>query len=324
MLPLMITPGEPAGIGPDVTLLAAQIQYSVPLIAVGDPALLESRAKALNLPIELHVVSSIENLPRLPSGQLYVLAHPLSEPCCTGELNLANASYVLKTIELATQCCLEKKAAAVVTGPVHKGLLSEAGLKFTGHTEYLAQLAQVSETVMLFVIDDYKVALVTTHIPLSTVSNAITQNKLRKILDCLIEGLEKSFQLATPRIYVCGLNPHAGENGHIGNEELTTILPVIEEYQQQGRHVLGPFPADTIFNKVKSEQGHAILAMYHDQALPVIKMMGFERAVNVTLGLPFVRTSVDHGTALSIAGTSAVNAGSMIAAIQLAEKLTQA
>ena len=222
---------------------------------------------------------------------------------------------------MATAFCLHHKADALVTGPVNKKILSTPQLTFSGHTEFLAERCQVKQSIALFVVDKIKVALVTTHIPLAEVASAITADKLEKMLRLLHQELQLKFQLANPRIVVCGLNPHAGEEGALGTEEITIIKPVIEKLKTEKMQITGPLPADTVFTQKNLEAADVIVAMYHDQALPVVKYMGFDRAVNVTLGLPIIRTSVDHGTALDIAGTLAVNPGSMAAAIRLAIEL---
>ncbi|MBV9575210.1 MAG: 4-hydroxythreonine-4-phosphate dehydrogenase PdxA [Gammaproteobacteria bacterium] len=318
---IVITPGEPAGIGPDITIQIAQQAWPAELIAIADPDLLLERAKIIGLPLQL-IDSHLEETPHLHSPHsLKILPISVKAKVTPGELNTANASYVLHTLEMAASLCEAKKTAAIVTGPVHKGILNQAGIAFSGHTEFFAQHSHCALTVMLFVIDQLKIALATTHLPLAQVAAAITKKHLRNILFILHEGLKKQFHLATPRIRVCGLNPHAGENGFLGREEIDIIKPVLAEMQKQHYDVTGPFSADTIFTPHSLTQTDAILAMYHDQALPLVKYIGFGQAVNVTLGLPYIRTSVDHGTALDIAGSAAVDASSMAAAIKLAIQL---
>lgn len=318
---ILITPGEPTGIGPDVTLCAAKSSYSVELIAIADPALLAQRAQQLKLNIQLLPADlNAEPTPH-KAGTLKFLPVPLNAPVEVGQLNAANADYVLRTLTLAAKLCLKKKAAAVVTGPVHKEIMNTAGIPFLGHTEYFAEQSRVATTVMLFVVDHLKVALATTHLPLAKVSQAITKDELKSILMILHKDLQQKFHLVNPRILVCGLNPHAGEGGYLGREEIDVITPVLNELRTQQMDVVGPLPADTIFTPKQVKQADAILAMYHDQALPLVKYIGFDHAVNVTLGLPFIRTSVDHGTALDIAGSGQADAGSMRAAIDLAIRM---
>ena len=244
-------------------------------------------------------------------------------PVVPGLLDPENSPYVIKTLELAGALCLEKKADAIVTGPVHKGIINHAGIPFTGHTEFFAQLCHIDQTVMLFVVDELKIALATTHLPLAKVPAKITSAHLEKILSIFNDGLKKYFSIPQPTILVCGLNPHAGEGGYLGREEIETIEPLIIKMREQGHHIFGPYPADTLFTHKYLKQADAFLSMYHDQALPLVKYIGFGHAVNVTLGLPFLRTSVDHGTALDAAGTAKADPGSMLAAMRLAIQLAQ-
>jgi 4-hydroxythreonine-4-phosphate dehydrogenase len=323
--PLAISVGEPAGIGPDVTLLAAQKAWPEPLIAIADPTLLAERAQLLGLTLQLHAINlaAIGQLSPLAAGNLYVLPVALRAPVIAGQLNIKNAAYVLESLSLAAKLALENAVRAIVTAPVHKGILNDAGVTFLGHTEFFAQYANVKKTVMLFVTDKTKIALATTHIPLNQVSSSITQASLMQTLQILLSGLQTQFRIAKPCILVCGLNPHAGEQGHLGREEIETITPVINTLQAQGVNIQGPYAADTIFLAEHLSRCDAILGMYHDQVLPVVKTMAFERTVNVTLGLPFVRTSVDHGTALDKAGGKGlVQASSMQAAMELALQLS--
>ena len=236
-----------------------------------------------------------------------------------GQLNADNSPYVLETLKIAVQKALRGELDAIVTGPVHKGVINDAGFNFSGHTEYLAELCEVNRSVMMLTTDGLRVALATTHIPLSEVSNAINRDLIRETISILHKDLENKFGIKNPKILVSGLNPHAGENGHLGREEIDVILPVIEEFVSQKMDVLGPLPADTIFNSELLKKYDAVLTMYHDQGLPVLKFKGFGNAVNVTLGLPIVRTSVDHGTAIEKAGTGNVNLGSMKQAISVAK-----
>lgn len=316
---IIITPGEPAGIGPDITIQLAQLAWDAELIVIADPDLLMQRAHLMNLPLQL--LDDKHTSTHLP-GTLKIIPIELNDHVVPGKLNVSNASYVLKTLEAAAKLCLSHQADAIVTGPVHKGIMNEAGISFTGHTEFFAQCANVPKTVMLFVVDQLKVALVTTHLPLNKVSDAITKENLQSTLTILKNGLQDQFHISSPRILICGLNPHAGEDGYLGREEIDVMTPALDELRKQNYLLEGPLPADTIFTVSCLERGDAVLAMYHDQALPLVKYLGFGHAVNVTLGLPFVRTSVDHGTALDIAGTNKIDAGSMIAAMKLAIALT--
>lgn len=321
---IIITAGEPAGIGPDITIQAAQHAYAAELIIIADPALLQQRAKQIHLPLNLTCLDL--NTPPEPHqpGDLKIIPIPVNVPVQAGKLNANNSSYVIETLKRAASLCLEKKADAIVTGPVHKEIINQAGVSFTGHTEFFAEQANVKQTIMLFVAyPALRVALATTHLPLAAVPTAITKEKLSLILQLLNDELMKRFHIASPRIMVTGLNPHAGEGGYLGHEEIDTIIPVITTLQKQGLNVIGPLPADTIFTHKQMEKADVILAMYHDQALPVVKYASFGHAVNVTLGLPFVRTSVDHGTALDMAGSGNADAGSMQAAISLALSLVQ-
>lgn len=314
---IVITPGEPAGVGPDILLQILQQEWPAELIAVCDPALLSNRAHQLGLPFEpILIENNNPPQPHVP-GTLKIIPVKMAESCEPGKLNLTNAHYVIECLNVATQYCLNY-GAALTTGPIQKSLIEEAGIPFRGHTEYLANRCGVTQSIMLFVANDMKVALATTHIPLSHVPNAITQSSLLNTLRLLNLELKKKFHIDNPNILVCGLNPHAGEQGHLGREEIEIIEPVIKQLQSENLSVVGPLPADTIFTKKYLTHCDAILAMYHDQALPTIKYLGFGQAVNVTLGLPIVRTSVDHGTALDVAGTLNADPGSLLTAIHLA------
>lgn len=315
---ILLTPGEPAGIGPDITVQIAQSHWPSELVVIADPQLLADRAKQLHVPLDLITIHP-ESAPtaHLP-GTLKIIPVSLPAPVLPGQLVKQNATYVISTLEKATQLCQEKTATAIVTGPVNKAILNEAGIAFSGHTEFFAHVCRVPHTVMLFVVDQLKIALVTTHLPLAEVPSAITKKRLELTLSILNESLKHTFGIAHPRILVCGLNPHAGEGGYLGREEIDIISPVVKAWREQGNAIDGPLSADTIFTPKYLENADAILAMFHDQALPLIKYLGFGHAVNVTLGLPFIRTSVDHGTALDVAGTGRADAGSMHAAIQLA------
>lgn len=321
---ILITPGEPAGIGPDIVVQLAQQAWPAELVVVTDPDMLLARAKQLRLPLQLTEIS-LSNSPTTHTlGVLKIIPVKLAAPCTPGKLNIANASFVIECLGLATDFCLAHKADALVTGPVQKSIINEAGIAFTGHTEFLAAHCQASRVLMLFVVNQLKVALVTTHLPLSQVPKAITQEKLINITRLLNTELKNRFGIKHPHILVAGLNPHAGEQGHLGHEEIDIIEPALTLLRKENIQVTGPLPADTLFTQKYLETADAVLAMYHDQALPVVKHIGFDHAVNVTLGLPIIRTSVDHGTALDIAGTpQLVNSGSMQEAIRLAIKLVQ-
>lgn len=318
---IVITPGEPAGVGPDITIKVAQQHWPAEVIAIADPELLLSRAKQLNLPLAISEPDFTQPVVRHIPGTLKVIPVNLNVPSQPGKATPENASYVLRCMEIATDICLRKEAQALVTGPVNKGIMNDAGIAFTGHTEFLAQRCHVDQVIMLFVADQIKVALATTHLPLSAVPKAVTADKLHRIIRLLHTELQSRFAIKNPKILVCGLNPHAGENGHLGREEIEVITPTLEKLRSENINAIGPLPADTIFTNKYLKEADAILAMYHDQALPVVKYLGFGHAVNVTLGLPILRTSVDHGTAFDVAGTAQADAGSMIAALELAIQL---
>jgi len=318
---IVVTPGEPAGIGPDLVIRLAQQQQKRPLVAIADPELLQERARQIGLPLEISSLdkSSLEaDDSYTGDGKLLCLPITLKDKVVTGQLNVKNAQYVLDTLETATQLCLEKKVGGLVTGPLHKGIINQAGIPFTGHTEYLAELSHTKQVIMMLATEGLRVALVTTHLPLKEISQAITSELLFDVMTLLDKELKEKFALRAPKIFVCGLNPHAGEDGHMGREEIDTIIPVLTKCQAMGLNLSGPYPADTVFTDKYLKQADTILAMYHDQGLPVLKYKGFGNAVNITLGLPFIRTSVDHGTALDLAGTDQVNLGSMEYAIHIA------
>lgn len=316
---IVITLGEPAGIGPDVTIQLSRQTWPAEIVVVGSPELLTTRAKHLNIPLALDKIDFGKPPTASTIGRLKIFPVELAATCEIGKLNSENSAYVIRCLEIATDFCLNKSAHALVTGPIQKSIINDAQIPFTGHTDFLALRAGVKKSIMLFVLDELKVALMTTHIPLSQVATAITAAKLEETLRLLQSELQKKFH--ETKILVCGLNPHAGESGNLGREEIEVIIPVLEKLRAENFALLGPLSADIIFTEKYWQPGQTILAMYHDQALPVVKRMGFDRAVNVTLGLPFIRTSVDHGTALDIAGTQDVNPGSMQAALKLAIKL---
>jgi 4-hydroxythreonine-4-phosphate dehydrogenase len=315
--PLVITPGEPAGIGPDLVLRLAQQPIAYPFVVIADRDLLTARAQQLGVTIKLYDYDASERI-HPQRGELIVWHVALTSKAQAGTLNAANADYVLQTLRLATQACLDKQFAALVTGPVHKGIINQAGYPFSGHTEYLAELSHAPLPVMMLMTAGLRVALATTHLPLRKVCEAITPDLIEHCLRILHHDLQTQFGIADPRISVCGLNPHAGEDGHLGREEIDIIIPVLTQLRNEGMQLTGPLPADTAFTKDKLQQTDAYLAMYHDQGLAVLKHIGFGKAVNVTLGLPFVRTSVDHGTALELAGSGRIDDSSLHAAIAAA------
>lgn len=314
---IALTPGEPAGIGPDLCLQLAQQDLPCEIIVIASPQLLEQRAKQLGLPLKIKEFDRTQPAAAQAAGYLTVLPVKLAEPAQCGLLNPVNSRYVLKTITKATQGCLDGVFAAMVTGPVHKGIINDAGLPFSGHTEFIAGITG-GHPVMMLATPGLRVALVTTHLPLSEVSPAITHNRLRRVIRILDYDLRSRFGIANPKILVCGLNPHAGENGHLGREEIDIIEPVLNSLRKQGLNLQGPLPADTLFTSKYLASADAVVAMYHDQGLPVLKHMGFGQAVNITLGLPIIRTSVDHGTALDLAGSGKADLGSLQFALQTA------
>jgi 4-hydroxythreonine-4-phosphate dehydrogenase len=304
-------------------LEVARREAECELVCLGDRNLLAERARTLNLPITLRDYDARARVPHAPNT-LVVSHHALAAPCVPGKLDRANARYVLSLIDRAIDGAVSGEFDAIVTAPVHKGIINDAGVPFTGHTEYLAERTHAALPVMMLATADLRVALATTHLPLKDVSAAITIDSLCQVLSILDTDLRKWWNIAAPRIAVCGLNPHAGEGGHLGDEEIRTIAPAITRMREQGLNVWGPIPADTAFVPAKLAECDAVLAMYHDQGLPVIKHSGFDRAVNVTLGLPILRTSVDHGTALDLAATGRADPRSLAAAIDLAIALANA
>lgn len=320
---LALSVGEPAGIGPDLAVLAAQQAQDYELLAYADPALLRERAWQLGLPLTLETCNSASAPVASPAGTLRVVPIALAAAVQAGRLDPANAHSVLEALGAATDACLNGTAAALVTAPVHKGTINDADIAFSGHTEWLAERTGAKLPVMLLAAGALRVALVTTHLPLSAVPAAITAERLERTLRILATGLEHDFGLAHPRILVLGLNPHAGEGGHLGTEEQTVITPTLDALRGEGFELEGPLPADTAFVPAHLARADAVLAMYHDQGLPVLKHAGFGHAVNVTLGLPIVRTSVDHGTALDRAGTGRIDPGSLEAALDTAVSLAR-
>ena len=318
---VVITPGEPAGIGPDLVVQLAQRSWPVELVICADASVLEARAKLLNLPLTL-LPYQAENTP-LPqqAGTLTLMPVPLRTPVVPGQLSTENGHYVVETLARACDGCLSGEFAALITGPVHKGAINDAGVVFTGHTEFFEERSHSEKVVMMLATEELRVALATTHLPIKAVSEAITPDLLRDVIAILHHDLRTKFGIADPHVLVCGLNPHAGEGGHMGTEEIDTIIPVLDEMRAQGMNLSGPLPADTLFQPKYLDHADAVLAMYHDQGLPVLKYQGFGRGVNITLGLPFIRTSVDHGTALDLAGQGKADVGSFITALNLAIKM---
>ncbi len=319
LAPLYLTTGEPAGIGPDITLMLAADGWPCVVVVLADRQLLADRTQMLGLSVQL--IDYHGQTEPAPIGALYVESTALAVPVKAGELNPANAPYVLAQLSRAAELCLNGQASGVVTAPVQKSVINEAGIAFSGHTEFFQQQAGVDRVVMMLATRTLRVALATTHLPLRAVADAITAPLLRQILDILLADLNSKFGLPSPKVLVCGLNPHAGEDGYLGREEIEVINPVLAEYRAQGWDVGVALPADTLFTPSLLANADAVLAMYHDQGLPVLKSQGFGEAVNITLGLPFIRTSVDHGTALSLAGTGQAKADSLRVALDLAYDL---
>ncbi|MCK4742963.1 MAG: 4-hydroxythreonine-4-phosphate dehydrogenase PdxA [Sulfuriflexus sp.] len=311
---LALSSGEPAGIGPDLCLQLSN-NTSAEIVIIGNRELFQQRANELGIKFNLTDYQA-EQAPR--AGHYCLLDIPLKHRCVTGKLDSHNAHYVLAMLERAAQGCLDGEFAAMVTAPIHKGNINNAGIPFTGHTEFLAKLCNTKTPVMMLATEGLRVALATTHIPLHQVAENITTETLETVLTILDEDLKSKFAISSPRILVCGLNPHAGEDGHLGSEEIETIIPLLEKLRTQGMNLIGPLPADTAFTPNHLAEADAVLAMYHDQGLPVLKHMGFGNAVNITLGLPIIRTSVDHGTALELAGTGRADSGSLDISISTA------
>ncbi len=318
---IAITPGEPAGIGADLLIQLVQQPQTQQLVAIADPELLQQRARQLDLPLTLVPHDPSQRPAATPVAQLAIVPESLPRPATAGRLDPANTAYVLACLRRAVSGCQAGEFAALVTGPVHKGIINDAGLPFTGHTEYLADLTGTPRVVMLLSAPGLRVALATTHLPLRAVADSITRAQLTTTLTILDQDLRRRFGLTQPRISVLGLNPHAGEGGHLGQEEIEIIVPVMDELRSAGMNLTGPLSADTAFNPRQLEQTDVFLAMYHDQGLPVLKHYAFGQAVNVTLGLPIIRTSVDHGTALELAGTGQAQTRSLEAAIATAVEM---
>ena len=315
-LRLALTPGEPSGIGADILISLVQSGCEHELVAYADPQLLQQRAEQLGLRLTLREPGATA-LPLAP-GELAIVPVALAQPVIPGQLNKANAPYVLACLDAAIDACVSDYCQGMVTGPVQKSIINEAGFSFSGHTEYLADKTSTPLVVMMLATSELRVALATTHLPLRDVADSITQSSLTQVIDILIADLKSKFGITEPSILVCGLNPHAGENGHLGREEIDIIEPVLAQFRQQGVDLIGPLPADTLFTPKYLDNADAVLAMYHDQGLPVLKFQGFGRAANITLGLPIIRTSVDHGTALDLAASGNADHGSLKTAIQVA------
>nr|WP_297460698.1 4-hydroxythreonine-4-phosphate dehydrogenase PdxA [uncultured Halomonas sp.] len=335
MLPVLaLTTGEPAGIGPELALMLAAAKAPLPgrVVAIGDPDLLAERARRLGLAIELPVLDEQASVPASRPGVLPIWPVALRAPASPGALDPANAGYVLETLDVAIAACRSARAQAMVTAPLHKGAIIEGGHPdFTGHTEYLRDACAVDEVVMMLATQlaapaeqALRVALASVHLPLREVADAITAEGLIRVLRILDGDLRRYFGIEKPRIAVCGLNPHAGESGHLGREELDVIIPTLQRLRGEGLRLDGPLPADTLFTPRHLDGIDAVLAMYHDQGLPVLKYAGFGRAANITLGLPIVRTSVDHGTALDLAGTGTADTGSLRVALEVAAEMAHA
>ena len=311
-LPLVLTAGEPAGIGPDLCVLLAQSAPAGRVVILADRDVLAARAAQLGLPFAVPDYVPGADVP------LSLLHMPVAAPVAPGRLDAASGPYVLSTLRRAVAGCVSGEFAGMVTGPVHKGVINEAGIPFTGHTEFLAELTGTPRGVMMLAGGGMRVALATTHLPLREVADAITTESLLETLRILHAALRRDFGVAAPRILVAGLNPHAGEGGHLGHEEIEVIEPVLQQLRGEGMNLVGPLPADTLFQKKNLATADAVLAMYHDQGLPVLKHASFGEGVNITLGLPIIRTSVDHGTALDLAGTGRIDPGSLRVAIEAA------
>ncbi|HEU4652706.1 MAG TPA: 4-hydroxythreonine-4-phosphate dehydrogenase PdxA [Steroidobacteraceae bacterium] len=314
---LIVTSGEPAGIGPDLCLALSERRFDADLVIACDAEVLQQRAGILKVRENL---SPYDCSSPTPAQLLHI---PVAAPVEAGVLNPRNARYVLDLLDRAIEGSTNGEFDAIVTAPVQKSIINDAGIKFSGHTEYLAERTHTPLPVMMLASEELRVALATTHLPLRAVSDAITTELLIEVLSIIDRDLRARFGLADPRILICGLNPHAGESGHLGREEIEIIAPTIAMLKKRGLNLNGPVPADTAFTPRMLQQADAVLAMYHDQGLAVIKHAAFDTAVNVTLGLPIIRTSVDHGTALALAGTGKAEVGSLIAAIEMACELVR-
>lgn len=320
---IAITPGEPAGIGPDLCIVLAQRAHDAELVVVADPSLLETRAARLGLPLRLEPLQTGQTPQSQRGGTLKIMPIELHKAVTCGKVDPANAPYVLESVRMGVRGCQDKLFSALVTGPVHKAVINDAGIPFIGHTEFLAEITNTPQVVMMLLTAGLRVALATTHLPLKDVSAAITAPHLEGVIRILHHDLRVRFGITHPRILVCGLNPHAGEGGHLGREEQEVIEPLLQRLRGEGLSLTGPLPADTLFIPKYLDHADAVLAMYHDQGLPVLKYKGFGNAVNITLGLPILRTSVDHGTALDLAGSGRADGKSLEAALALADAISR-
>jgi 4-hydroxythreonine-4-phosphate dehydrogenase len=323
---IAITAGEPAGIGPDLCVLLAHKALNAQIVVIADREMLQARATQIGVTLNIQPFIESQKLPHSGNGSLTVLHRAINNPAIAGTLDAQNSEYVLETLRTAASGCVSDQHKtntfdAMVTAPVHKGIINDAGISFSGHTEFLAELTNTKQVVMMLVGGGMRVALATTHLPLKDVPQAITQSSLETTIRILHHDLVAKFGIANPRILVAGLNPHAGEDGYLGREEIEIINPVLEKLRTEGMNLIGALPADTLFAKHHLSKADAVLAMYHDQGLPVLKHASFGGGVNVTLGLPIIRTSVDHGTALDLAGSGNIEIGSLLAAIELAISL---
>lgn len=321
MLPLYVTSGEPAGIGPDICLSLAERIDERPIVVLADINMLRARANMLKQDIQ--IIEYMGQTETSAQGQLYVKHVPLADPVVMGQLDVKNAAYVLEQLRRSADYAMSGQSVGVATAPVQKSIINDAGMHFSGHTEYYQEFAGAERVVMMLATQTLRVALATTHLALRDVPDAITQERLHQVIDILIHDLKTKFKIEHPHILVCGLNPHAGEGGYLGMEEIEVINPVLESYRAQGVNMSLSLPADTLFTPENLKDADAVLAMYHDQGLPVLKSQGFGEAINITLGLPFIRTSVDHGTALSLAGTGLAKSSSLHAAVDLALDLAR-
>ncbi|MCW8109423.1 4-hydroxythreonine-4-phosphate dehydrogenase PdxA [Alteromonas ponticola] len=319
-LRIAVTPGEPAGIGPDLIIALAQQAWPAQLVIFANATMLRERARQLDLPLTLLPYDTDDVTPAA-AGSLIIHDVPLVGTVQPGTLNPEHGHYVVETLRLACEANMQGHFDAVVTGPVHKGIINQSGISFSGHTEFFAHQSHTADVVMMLATTGLNVALATTHIPLAYVSKAITRDRLHNVIRIIDHDFRTKFGVPRPHLFVCGLNPHAGEDGHLGREEIDVISPALDELREQGMLISGPLPADTIFQPKYLEQADVVLAMYHDQGLPVLKFKGFGASVNITLGLPFIRTSVDHGTALDLAGSGKADTGSFQQALSKAIEL---
>ena len=320
--PLVVTAGEPAGIGPDLCVQLAAASPGIPFVVIADKYLLQQRAAQIGIGLQVRDYSALQESVTRPNT-LTVIHVPLVAECHAGVLNAANSEYVLATLRRAVQGCRTGEFSGMVTAPVHKGIINDAGISFTGHTEFLAEQTGTKQVVMMLVGGGMRVALATTHLALKDVPAAITASLLESVLRTIQHDFQHRFGIAQPRILVAGLNPHAGERGYLGREEIEVMIPVLDKLRAAGMNVSEPLPADTLFTPQKLAQCDCVLAMYHDQGLPVLKHASFGQGVNVTLGMPIIRTSVDHGTALDLAGTGNADGSSLLEAIRLADQMSE-